>query len=243
MRDYKIELEKRVEFIRNLLNESGAKGIIFGNSGGKDSALVSIICKKACENTVGIQMPCFSKRNFGEDLDDALAVAEQFDIETRTVNLTDVREVLLGAIGDEENMSTMALANIAPRLRMTTLYTIAANENRLVAGTGNRSETYMGYFTKHGDGACDFNPIIDLTVREIYEFLEYLGAPESIIKKAPSGGLFDGQTDEAEMGITYEKIDNFLLYGEADEESLEIINRFHKRSEHKRRMPAFYEEK
>lgn len=243
MRDYKIELEKRVEFIRNLLNESGAKGIIFGNSGGKDSALVSIICKKACENTVGIQMPCFSKRNFGEDLDDALAVAEQFDIETRTVNLTDVREVLLGAIGDEENMSTMALANIAPRLRMTTLYTIAANENRLVAGTGNRSETYMGYFTKHGDGACDFNPIIDLTVREIYEFLEYLGAPESIIKKAPSGGLFDGQTDEAEMGITYEKIDNFLLYGEADEESLEIINRFHKRSEHKRRMPAFYEGK
>lgn len=243
MRDYKIELEKRVEFIRNLLNESGAKGIIFGNSGGKDSALVSIICKKACENTVGIQMPCFSKRNFGEDLDDALAVAEQFDIETRTVNLTDVREVLLGAIGDEENMSTMALANIAPRLRMTTLYTIAANENRLVAGTGNRSETYMGYFTKHGDGACDFNPIIDLTVREIYEFLEYLGAPESIMKKAPSGGLFDGQTDEAEMGITYEKIDNFLLYGEADEESLEIINRFHKRSEHKRRMPAFYEGK
>ncbi len=243
MRNYGEELEKRVEFIRNLLRESGAKGIIFGNSGGKDSALVSIICKKACDNTVGIQMPCFSKRNFGEDLDDALAVAEQFDIETRTVNLTDVREVLLGAIGDEDKMSTMALANIAPRLRMTTLYTIAANENRLVAGTGNRSETYMGYFTKHGDGACDFNPIIDLTVREIYEFLEYLGAPESIIKKAPSGGLFDGQTDEAEMGITYEKIDNFLLYGEADEESLEIINRFHRRSEHKRRMPAFYEEK
>ena len=141
MRDYKLELEKRVEFIRNLLKESGAKGIIFGNSGGKDSALVSIICKKACDNTVGVQMPCFSKRNFGEDLDDALAVAEQFDIETRTVNLTDVREVLLGAIGDEENMSTLALANIAPRLRMTTLYTIAANENRLVAGTGNRSET------------------------------------------------------------------------------------------------------
>lgn len=243
MRDYKTELEKRVEFIRTLLKESGAKGIIFGNSGGKDSALVSIICKKACDNTVGVQMPCFSKRNFGEDLDDALAVAEQFDIETRTVNLTDVREVLLGAIGDEENMSTLALANIAPRLRMTTLYTIAANESRLVAGTGNRSETYMGYFTKHGDGACDFNPIIDLTVREIYEFLEYLGAPESIIKKAPSGGLFDGQTDEAEMGITYEKIDNFLLYGEADKESLEIINRFHRRSEHKRRLPAFYEEK
>ena len=240
MRDYAYELSKRVEFIKNLLEESHSKGIIFGNSGGKDSALVSILCKKACDNTVGIQMPCHSKRNYGEDMDDALTVAKQFGIETRTVDLTSVREEILKAIGEDSVKSNMALANIAPRLRMTTLYTIAAEEGRLVAGTGNRSETYMGYFTKHGDGACDFNPIYDLTVTEIYEFLRFLGAPESIIDKAPSGGLFDGQTDEKEMGISYASIDKFLLEGEATEADLQIINRFHSRSEHKRKMPAVF---
>ncbi len=240
MRDYKYELSKRVEFIQNLLKESGACGIIFGNSGGKDSALVSILCKKACDNTVGIQMPCHSKRNYGEDMDDALAVAKQFEIETRTVDLTSVRSELLSSLDGMGELNNMALANIAPRLRMTTLYTIAAAENRLVAGTGNRSETYMGYFTKHGDGACDFNPIYDLTVTEIYEFLRFLGAPEAIIEKAPSGGLFDGQTDEKEMGISYASIDKFLLTGEASDEDLAIINRFHSRSEHKRKMPAVF---
>ena len=240
MRDYAFELNERVNFIKNLLKESGASGIIFGNSGGKDSALVSIICKKACEDTVGIQMPCHSKRNYGEDLDDALEVARQFDIETRTVDLTPVRNEVLSSLKGVSELNNMALANIAPRLRMTTLYTIAAAENRLVAGTGNRSETYMGYFTKHGDGACDFNPIYDLTVTEIYEFLRFLGAPASIIEKAPSGALFDGQTDESEMGISYASIDKFLLTGEATDEDLAIMNRYHSRSHHKRRMPAVF---
>ncbi len=240
MRDYKYELEKRVEFIQKLLRESGASGIVFGNSGGKDSALVSILCKKACDNTVGIQMPCHSKRNYGEDMDDALAVAKQFGIETRTVDLTSVRDALLSSLDGMGELNHMALANIAPRLRMTTLYTIAATENRLVAGTGNRSETYMGYFTKHGDGASDFNPIYDLTVTEIYEFLRFLKAPASIIEKAPSGGLFDGQTDEKEMGISYASIDKFLLTGQASDADLAIINRFHSRSEHKRKMPAVF---
>lgn len=240
MRDYKYELEKRVEFIKGLLNESGARGIIFGNSGGKDSALVSILCKHACDNTIGIQMPCHSKRNYGEDMTDALDVARKFGIETRTVDLTPTRDALLEKLSGVSELNRMALANIAPRLRMTTLYAIAAAEGLLVAGTGNRSETYMGYFTKHGDGACDFNPIYDLTVTEVYEFLRYLGAPSSIIDKAPSGALFDGQTDEEEMGISYRSIDRFLLEGEANEKDLEIINRYHSRSGHKRKMPAVF---
>ena len=185
-------------------------------------------------------MPCHSKRNYGEDLDDALEVARQFGIETRTVDLTPVRNEVLSSLKGVSELDNMALANIAPRLRMTTLYTIAAAENRLVAGTGNRSETYMGYFTKHGDGACDFNPIYDLTVTEIYEFLCFLGAPASIIEKAPSGALFDGQTDESEMGISYASIDKFLLTGEATDEDLAIMNRYHSRSHHKRRMPAVF---
>jgi NAD+ synthase len=132
------------------------------------------------------------------------------------------------------------MKNLAPRIRMTTLYAIAASENRLVAGTGNRSECYMGYFTKWGDGACDFNPIADLTVTEIYEFLRELGAPEAILTKAPSAGLFDGQTDEQEMGITYQAIDAFLLDGTVTAADKVILDRFNGVSEHKRRLPSQY---
>ena len=169
MRDYAKEFENRVAFIRDLLKSSGAKGVIYGNSGGKDSALVGILCKAACDNTVGIMMPCASKRNFGEDMTDGLAVAEQFNIETRTVDLTAEKELVMQTVSAVTTLNQMATSNIAPRLRMLTLYTIGAAEGRLVAGTGNRSEAYMGYFTKWGDGAYDFNPIADLTVTEIYE--------------------------------------------------------------------------
>lgn len=241
MRDYQKEFENRVAFIRQTLAESHASGIVFGNSGGKDSALVGILCKAACDNTVGIIMPCASARNFGMDADDGNALAEQFHIETRTVDLTAVREAELSALSVATQINQAALVNIAPRLRMTTLYAIAASENRLVAGTGNRSEAYLGYFTKWGDGAHDFNPISDLTVTEIFAFLEYLKAPRCIIDKAPSAGLFDGQTDEAEMGVTYQAVDRFLETGEADAQDLAVIRRFHLRSEHKRSPIATYE--
>ncbi len=234
MRDYQFEFEQRVAFIRGLLESSHANGIIFGNSGGKDSALVGILCKAACDNTVGIIMPCASKRNYGEDHDDGRALAEQFGIETRVVDLTPVREAELAQIADACSISDAAKANIAPRLRMTTLYAIGQSENRLVAGTGNRSEIYMGYFTKYGDGGTDFNPIADLLATEIFEFLEYLHAPEHIVKKAPSAGLFEGQTDESEMGVSYAAIDRYILTGEASEHDKEIIDRYHSRSEHKR---------
>lgn len=235
MRDYQKELEARVAYIQNLIKESHASGIVFGNSGGKDCALVGILCKKACDNTVCIQLPCHSKQNFGSDMDDALAVAKKFNIAHRTFDLTPVREAMLNMMGDEVELNSNALVNLPPRLRMTTLYTVAAAENRLVAGTGNRSERYMGYFTKHGDGACDFNPISDLTVGEVYEFLRFLDAPASVIEKAPSAGLYEGQTDEKDMGVTYKEIDEYILNGTGKPESIEIINRYHSRSEHKRR--------
>ncbi len=240
MRDYKQEFDKRVEFIQNVLKSSQASGIIYGNSGGKDSALVGILCKAACDNTVGIIMPCASKRNFGMDKDDGLEVAEQYGIETRFIDLTPMRECETEMLSTVTTLTDAALANIAPRLRMTTLYAVAAAENRIVAGTGNRSEAYMGYFTKWGDGAHDFNPIADLTVTEIYEFLEYLGAPRCIIEKAPSAGLFEGQTDESEMGLSYAALDKFLLTGEASEHDRAIIEKFHNASEHKRHPITAY---
>ena len=241
MRDYQAEFENRVAYIRAKLAEAHADGIVFGNSGGKDSALVGILCKAACENTIGVMMPCASKRNYGQDADDAHALAAQFGIDSRIVDLTAVREAELKALENVAVLNDMSLTNIAPRLRMTTLYAIAAAENRLVAGTGNRSEAYMGYFTKWGDGANDFNPIADLCATEVFAFLRYLKAPSSIVEKAPSAGLFDGQTDEAEMGVSYASIDRFLLDGEVNERDRAIMERFHSRSEHKRRPISTFE--
>ena len=240
MRDYKVETEKRVRFISGILDSACMNGIVYGNSGGKDSALVGILCKMACDNTVGLIMPCGSKQNYETDKTDAEAVAKQFDIPTRLFDLSAVKNAFVTVAGEATQLAGSAAANIAPRLRMTALYTVAASENRLVAGTGNKSEGYMGYFTKWGDGAYDFNPIADLTVTEIYEFLSYLGAPDSIVSKAPSAGLFDGQTDENEMGVTYKSIDEFLLTGTANEGDAAIIERFHKLSGHKRKPPIVY---
>lgn len=237
-----MEMKNRIAFIRDVLASAKADGIVYGSSGGKDSTLVGILCKKACNNTVGLIMPCGSKRNYETDKNDAEALARQYDIEMRVIDLTAVRDTLLNAINGITALTGTAVSNIAPRLRMTALYAVASSENRLVAGTGNRSECYMGYFTKWGDGAYDFNPIADLTVTEIYEFLRFLKAPEAIIAKAPSAGLYDGQTDEGEMGVTYRSIDEFLLKGTVNRNDRVIIERYHSASEHKRKMPINYTE-
>ena len=223
MRNYAEETKKRVQFIKDAVAAAHVDGIIFGNSGGKDSALVGILCKMACENTEGIIMPCSSKRNFTIDKDDGMEVADQFGIKTRVIDLTAQKELAM------ENLSAI-----------TTLNDSAISNNRLVAGTGNASEYYMGYFTKWGDGAFDLNPIADLTATEIFEFLRYLNAPQSIITKAPSAGLFEGQTDEQDMGVTYAAIDKYITTGEADEADKTIIDRYHARSEHKRREARRY---
>jgi len=234
MRNYEKEFGKRVRFIQDIIAESGADGLVYGNSGGKDSALVGILCKAACDNTIGIIMPCAAKRNYGQDTGDGLTVAKQYHIETRTVDLTPVRESAIQQISAAAELNSAALANLAPRLRMLALYAVAASENRLVAGTGNRSESYVGYFTKWGDGAHDFNPISDLTVTEIYGFLRWLKAPACIMEKAPSAGLFDGQTDEQEMGITYDELDAYLFGKEVSDAAKQTIQRMHDKSEHKR---------
>ena len=232
-RDYKKETADRVAWIKTVLEEAGAAGIVFGSSGGKDAVLTGILCKMACDNTLGIILPCESRRNFEEDTKDALLFAEHFNIEHISVDLTAAKQAMVAALPMELNMQ--AGTNINPRLRMTALYAAAAARGALVAGTGNRSETHMGYFTKWGDGSCDFNPIADLTVTEIYEFLQHLGAPQVFWTKEPSAGLFEGQTDETEMGVSYAEIDKYLLKGEIGS-NFHKIERAHEVSEHKR-MP------
>lgn len=242
MRNYKQELENRVQFIRDLLKSSGAKGVVYGNSGGKDSALVGILAKKACDDTVGIIMPCAAARNYKQDYDDAMAVADKFGIETKVIDITDVRNGVINEVGKVAELSDIAIVNIAPRIRMTALYAYAAAEHKLVAGTGNKSERFVGYFTKWGDGACDFNPIADLTVDEVYEFLEYLGCPQVIIDKAPSAALFDGQTDEDDMGFKYSQLDEYLKTGVTEASAMQKIERMHRVSEHKRTGAKLYGE-
>ena len=240
MRNFEVEIKDRVEFIRRVVESAGADGVVYGNSGGKDSALTGILCKMACADTVGLIMPCGTKRNYKSDKDDAETIAKQFDIAKRVIDLSAVKADFISALKGNTRFNDSVFANIAPRLRMIALYAVAANENRLVAGTGNLSERYMGYFTKWGDGAYDFNPIADLTVTEIYEFLRYLNVPDSLINKAPSAGLFDDQTDEGEMGVSYQNIDGFLLAGAVNERDRVIMEKYHRASEHKRKMPVMY---
>ena len=230
-RDYTEETRRRVAWVKDILAAAGANAIVFGNSGGKDAALTGILCRMACEDTMGLIMPCESRRNFEADTQDALLLAAHFDIAHMTVDLTAAKAALINALNTP--LSAAANTNIAPRLRMTALYAAAQARGALVAGTGNKSEYHMGYFTKWGDGGCDFNPIGDLTVTEVYEFLRHLNAPSVFYTKAPSAGLYDGQTDEEEMGITYKEIDAYLLDG-IKGPNFAKIERAHRATAHKR---------
>lgn len=240
MRNYGEETEKRVEWIRQILADSGAKGIIFGASGGKDSVLAGILCKKATDNLLGVIMPCGSRQNYGRDREDAELAARRYGITTVVADLSEVKERMTASVAEVCELTPLSANNINPRLRMTALYAIGQSLGYLVAGTGNLSESYMGYFTKWGDGAHDFNPIADLTVTEIYEFLRYLDAPSEILDKAPSAGLYDGQTDESELGVSYAAIDRYIADGGGTPEDIEKITRAHGATAHKRRPTAAY---
>lgn len=230
----------RVKWIRKVLAEAGAKGVVYGNSGGKDCTLVGILCRMATENVTSIVMPCESKRNFGIDRDHAYLIGEKYGIKTEEIDLTPVKQEFRKVLSSSAPENGLSFANINPRLRMITLYAYAQSHGYLVAGTGNRSEATMGYFTKWGDGAHDFNPIADLTVTEIYAMLRELDCPAVIIEKAPSAGLFEGQTDEGEMGITYAAIDEYLLEGKGTPENVARIERTKKATAHKRTMPRTF---
>ncbi|MCL2353553.1 MAG: NAD(+) synthase [Defluviitaleaceae bacterium] len=229
-RDFAEETKQRVAWIKKNLIDAGVNTIVFGASGGKDSALVGALCKMACDDTLGVMMPCGPVENFAKDKEDALLFFQHFDIEYLEVDLTHTKGALVRSLNEE--LKKDACININPRLRMAALYALGANRGALVAGTSNKSERYMGYFTKWGDGAFDFNPIADLTATEVAAFLKHLKVPEVLYTKAPSAGLYAGQTDEEEMGIAYKEIDDFLLYGKKGD-NYHIIERYHNRSKHK----------
>jgi NAD+ synthase len=246
-----------VEWLRQRLSGSGARGFVVGLSGGLDSAVVARLCQAAAPaNVIGVLMPCH-----GDHEDDAHArlVAERFQIPAIRIDLAPVYDVFVEDLTyaadhlpedqaavlhpSDDVRARVPTANIKPRLRMATLYFLANTMNYLVAGTGNRCELAVGYFTKHGDGAADLLPIGHLLKSDVREVARELGVPDEIIEKAPSAGLWARQTDEEEMGFTYADLEACLTKGPAAvTPALAMrIERLMRQSEHKRTVPPIPE--
>lgn len=227
------------EWLRVKTVEAGRRGLVLGLSGGIDSAVAAVLCREAFpHNSLGVIMPCFSHP---QDADDARLVAAHLGLETETVDLNDVFTTFLKQLSGEEytesNKSSLTVANIKPRLRMTALYYLAARHRYLVVGTGNRSEIMIGYYTKYGDGGADLLPLANLLKAEVRELARYLKLPERVIEKAPSAGLWDDHNDELELGITYQELDDYLMHGRGSERVQNIVNSLIERNRHKREMP------
>nr|WP_282434527.1 NAD(+) synthase [Desulfotomaculum copahuensis] len=231
--------QKLTDWLREQLKERDARGFVVGLSGGIDSAVTAALCKRACPGHVlGVIMPCFSNPR---DAEDAMLVAGAFDIPVKTVALDkpflQMVQLLTGQDYDPSD-DDLTIANIKPRLRMTTLYFFAARNRYLVAGTNNRTELTVGYFTKYGDGGVDLLPIGNLTKCRVWELAGYLGVPRPIIEKAPCAGLYAGQDDEVELGVTYREMDEYILTGKADERVRKVVERLAANNAHKNQMPA-----
>jgi NAD+ synthase len=225
-------------WIKEQVVKAGAKGIVLGLSGGIDSAVVAALARRALgPDVLGLLLPCHSHR---QDTEDALTVAGHLGLETVTVDLTPAFDLLLTLLPSADAMVT---ANLKSRLRMMTLYHVAGLKKYLVAGTGNKSEISVGYFTKYGDGGADLLPLGDMLKSEVWAMAAQLGLPEAIIKKPPSAGLLPGQTDEGELNISYAELDQ-ALKAIADRRNETIppglrqrVEQLMKISEHKR-MPV-----
>lgn len=253
-RDYE-EIEKKlINWIKTEIKKADAKGAVIGLSGGIDSSVTSLLCKKAFpENTLGLIIPCQSSP---EDRVDAVKHAEKFKIEYKDIDLTPVYEQFLesinkndeelrldkiiknNTINKEEQSLKLSLANMKPRLRMILLYYYANLNNYLVVGTDNRSELKLGYFTKYGDGGIDIAPLGNLLKLEVRGLAREMEIDKKIITKAPSAGLWENQNDQTEIGLSYREIDNYLAYGEGDKKTAEIIESISTKNEHKLKMPA-----
>lgn len=228
-----------IDWLRDFSDKTRTDGYVFGLSGGIDSALVAALCEIASPGkSLGVIMPCFSDPM---DAKDAYLVAESIGLETLEVNLDDTFATLYKEVSTHTaNENKLAKANIKPRLRMTTLYYYSNYYNKLVVGTGNRDERYVGYFTKWGDGAADIMPITHLSKEEVYNFSRELNLPEKIIDKAPSAGLWINQTDEQEMGFSYQMIDDYIKGKDVPTEIADRIEKMHKGSRHKFILPPTF---
>jgi NAD+ synthase len=262
--DYASLADEIAGWLRFQMDQVGASRLVLGLSGGIDSAVVCALSTMAAGPTrvIAAIMPIYSRQ---EDVRDAELVASAFEVIPHVIDLVPAHDALINAMpGDaaagledanvdpirQSMRRQLALANVKPRLRMTSLYYLANRYNGLVAGTGNKTELAIGYFTKYGDGGVDVLPLGDLNKSAVRGLARALGVPEAVISKAPSAGLWEGQTDEAEIGVTYDELDRTLasLAGEESKEpilpdTMDRVSALVAASEHKRRaIPMFRRE-
>ncbi|TFH08830.1 MAG: NAD+ synthase [Candidatus Thorarchaeota archaeon] len=241
--DYEPVRKVIVNFIKDYVAKAGVSGVVLGLSGGIDSSVVASLACEAIgpENVLGIMMPVDAKKD-AKNIDDAKLIAEKLGMRYEIFELKKAVESY-----DSLNLDKVARGNLAARLRMVTWYARANQENLLVLGTGNKTELMIGYFTKYGDGGTDILPIAELYKTNVWDLARHVGVPETLIEKAPSAGLWEGQTDEKEVGVTYPELDSILFLhlekGRSEDEivswgieksKVEKILKMMNRSKHKR---------
>jgi NAD+ synthase len=259
--DYASLADEIASWLRFQMDQVGVTRLVLGLSGGIDSAVVCALSTMAAgpSRVIAAIMPIHSR---SDDMRDAEQVASTFEVIPRVIDLVPAHDALIAAMPSEGSAGLedanvdpdrqsmrrqLALANVKPRLRMTSLYYLANRYNGLVVGTGNKTELAIGYFTKYGDGGVDLLPLGDLDKTAVRGLARELGVPERVISKAPSAGLWEGQTDEAEIGVSYDQLDRVLaaIPGEERKEpfdpaTLDRISALVAASEHKRRaIPVF----
>src|SRR5215211_1753875 len=259
--DYASLADEIAGWLRFQMDQIGASRLVLGLSGGIDSAVVCALCTMAAGpmRVIAAIMPIHSRP---DDVRDAELVATAFEVLPRVIDLVPAHDALIAAMPDDgasgledadvdpDRQSVrrqLALANVKPRLRMTSLYYLANRYNGLVVGTGNKTELAIGYFTKYGDGGVDILPLGDLDKTAVRGLARALGVPEPVINKAPSAGLWEGQTDETEIGVTYDELDRILASFAREERresidpgTMERVSTLVAASEHKRRpIPIF----
>lgn len=232
LKQYLKQIEK---FLQDYLIESHTDGYVLGISGGVDSSLVAALTASAVgkEKLHCILIPIESLQ---KDVDDGVKLCKSLSLNYKIINADEIyRQYISAFIDNKVELDKMSKANLKTRIRMSILYAYAQKHNCLVVGTDNADERYVGYFTKYGDGGVDLLPIVYLVKREVVEAAKIYRVPTFLAERIPSAGLFEGQTDEAEMGIKYKDIDDYLLGKPIDEEAKRKIERMHKISEHKRK--------
>lgn len=234
----KVNCDKIIEWLEDI-KANGCKGVVLGLSGGKDSTVVAMLAKLVWgDNVRAMIMPNHSNTDTG----DAIVISNILKLDNLYYPIYDIYDKF---DNPDLGYSEKALSNVAPRIRMTILYVEAQDLGYRVIGTGNRSERYIGWCTKHGDMACDFNPIAHLTCSEVIELGLYLadkfGLPSEFIQKPPADGI-TGKTDEDNFGFTYKQLDTYLLCGSSGDPTIdEKIEQMHRAAAHKLVMPATME--
>jgi len=245
--DYSMLVDEIQNGIKEYVKSANAKGVVLGLSGGIDSSVTAALSVNALgkENVLGLGLPCHS---IPQDLEDAKLIAKNLGITFKVLDLTSTYDEMISVFKTKIKSNDMALANLKPRLRMATTYLAGQSMGYLVIGTGNRTELAIGYFTKYGDGGVDFEPIGALYKCEVREVAKILRIPEKIIDKPPSAGLWEGQTDEDEIGMTYDRLDEIIYRLDynldikgLNKQDVDRVKKMMKGAEHKNRIPPKFE--